>query len=159
MDTDRRNEVAGDAACEPYRGWLSEYEAGELTRPLADQVEQHLSGCPTCRRLLASLRRTAAMVEQLADEPPARSMSVRVLGQVHELLAPDLAEAPEILTREELARFLRVSADALAEVIDTIPGFDIGGEVRFRKERVLEWIQEREHQRDRRAIYSQLRAV
>ena len=159
MSTPEHDGRLRTGACDPWRELLSEYEAHELPAHLAEGVEKHLAECPACSRLLVAIRKTAALVDQLADGEPARTMSVRVLGQVDGLLAPDLGDAPEIMTPDQLARFLRVSPDRLAEVIDTIQGFDIGGELRFRKERVLEWIQEREHDRERRAIYSQLRAV
>lgn len=159
MNDDRPSEEPSRTACDGWCELLSEYEAGELTAHLAARVEEHLGECPACACLLSALRQTSTLVDQLVDEDPARTMAVRVLGKVDELSAPDFSDAPEIMTPDELARFLRVPPDTLAEVIDTIPGFDIGGEVRFRKERVVEWIDQREHERDRRAIYSRLRAI
>ena len=159
MSGDSRTDRTGPDVCEAYRDLLSGYEAGELAAPAARRVETHLSACPACSRLLQAVRRTTHGIGQLADMPPSRSMSVRVLGQVDAMRTPDLGQAPAVMTPEDVARFLRVSPAALAEVIDTIPGFDIGGELRFRKERVEEWIQQRERDRDRRAIYSRLRAI
>jgi len=159
MSDDPRTDTTGPDACQTYRGLLSEYEANELAAPVARRVEAHLSACPACSRVLTAMRRTTHEIGQLADTPPSRSMSVRVLDQVDAMRTPDLGQAPAVMTPEDLAMFLRVSPAALAEVIDTIPGFDIGGELRFRKERVEEWIQQRERERDRSAIYSRLRAI
>ena len=145
--------------CDDCLERLSPFEAGELTTDLAEQVQQHLTECAGCSRLVEALRTASTWVDRLQDDEPTRSVCVRILAEVDELLAPDLAEAPEIMTPEQLARFLRVPLAELDEVIDTIPGFEIGGELRFRRERVVEWINEREQARARRALYSGLRAV
>ena len=149
----------GREACTTYRETLSAFDAAELDPDLTAQVEKHVSECAECSRLLRTVRKATDLVSRLVDEEPARSVCVRILGEVDRFLAPDLADAPEIMTPEQLARFLHVPLGKLDDRIETIPGFEIGGELRFRKERVLEWIEQREQERERRTIYSQLRAV
>ena len=145
--------------CDDCLERLSPFEAGELATDLAEQVQQHLAECAGCSRLLEALRRTGEWVDRLRDDQPPRSVCVRILAEADELLAPVLDEAPEIMTPEQLARFLRVPLADLADVIDTIPGFEIGDQLRFRRERVVEWINERERARARRSLYSGVRAV
>lgn len=50
----------------------------------------------------------------------------------------------DILTFNEVASFLRVSADVLETYLEEIPCFELGGQLLFRKEAVMEWISERE---------------
>ena len=46
----------------------------------------------------------------------------------------------EIMTVEELARYLRLSVDKVFEIIDQIPKFHIGYDYRFVRESVDRWI-------------------
>ena len=48
------------------------------------------------------------------------------------------------MTLAEVAEFLRVSPDALAEVMEELPAFEVGGQVRVRRARLVEWVAERE---------------
>lgn len=132
--------------CEDARTLLSEYEAGEAPPETAEKVREHLGACPACARLLEAMR-DVAEVAAAPDEDVPRSLALRILAQVDDALRGDLADAPEVMTPEELARFLRVSADALDDLADLIPGVEIGGRLRFRKDRVVEWLEERERWR------------
>jgi excisionase family DNA binding protein len=46
----------------------------------------------------------------------------------------------EIMTVDELARYLRISADKVFEMIDQIPRFSVGYEIRFVRESIDRWI-------------------
>lgn len=48
---------------------VSDYIDGEVSGAHAQRVEEHVSRCPRCRRLLAALERTVAALRQL-DRPP-----------------------------------------------------------------------------------------
>ncbi len=48
---------------------LSEYLDEELTAEERKRLEEHLSLCPQCRRVLATLRRTVESLMGLGDEP------------------------------------------------------------------------------------------
>jgi excisionase family DNA binding protein len=53
------------------------------------------------------------------------------------------AEAPEVLTLEQLAQFLQLDEDtvrALAEIGD-LPGRQVGGEWRFSRQAILKWLE------------------
>jgi anti-sigma factor RsiW len=145
--------------CDECRKRLSEYEAGELAEDEADAMREHLDACPPCAGALRTLRVVAGHVARLPEESPSEAVSLRILAQCVGPVAPAGKEAPEILTPEALARFLSVSEEDLADVIETIPAFEIAGQLRFRKQRVIEWIEAREKERERGVIYSQLRAV
>lgn len=145
--------------CEQCQKLLSEFEADELTEEHAAKVHKHVDQCCECSELLRALEVSTALVCKLIDEEPPRSMSLRVLGKVDEMLSPDLTDAPDILSPELLARFLGISLERLEDDIHLIPGFEIAGQLRFRKERVLEWIEERERVRERQRFYRQIKAV
>ena len=145
--------------CEQCQELLSEFEAGELTEEQAANVHKHVEQCNECSELLKAIEVSTELVCELADEEPSRAMSLRVLGKVDEMLAPDLTDAPDILTPELLAKFLGISLEQLEDDIHLIPGFEIAGNLRFRKERVIEWIEERERDRERQRLYRQIKAV
>ena len=145
--------------CEQVRERLSEYEAGELAPDIADGIDAHLTQCGACSALLVSLRRVMRAVGDLPDEEPPRSLCVRVLDRVDEWLAPGLDRAPEVMTPEELAMYLRIPPQRIEDEMEDLPSFEIGGRIRFRKERVIEWIEGRESDRRSRLVYSRLRAV
>jgi len=145
--------------CEECRQRLSEFAAGETPQHEAAAVQEHVEQCAACARLLAAMRATADLVEALPDEEPPRSLVLRILGRVEELSAPDLAEAPEIMTLEQAARFLQVPPAKLESELVTLPAFEIAGELRIRRDRLLTWVEERERARERMQIYSRLRAV
>ena len=145
--------------CQEARNRLSEFDAGDLSEDLAAEVRRHVEECRECAALLDAVRRVTDLAVALPDEEPRRTLSLRVLAEVDAMTGPDLADAPEIMTPEQLARFLRVPRAKIEDVMDTLPGFEIAGEVRFRKTRVLEWIEGREMTRGPGMRYGVLRAV
>jgi anti-sigma factor (TIGR02949 family) len=145
--------------CDLCSDRLSEFLAGELTSDEADDVRRHLDACPTCGRLFRAMQRVTALADALPDEPPPRSLAMRILGRVDQELAPDLGHAPEVLTLDQLARYLQLPRAALDEEMDTIPSFEIAGQLRFRRDRVLAWIEERETERERSRVDAELREI
>ena len=145
--------------CESCREKLSELLAGELDAIHAAGVRQHLADCPSCARLLEAMRTTADMTDRLLDMDPPRALCLRIMAQTGDGFGPDLAAAPEIMTPEQLARFLQVPLAKLEDEIGALPSFEIAGELRFRKDRLLEWIEERERSRECDRVYTRLRAV
>jgi anti-sigma factor RsiW len=49
---------------------LSEYVDEELSGEERRRMEEHVSMCPQCRRVLATLRRTVESLMALGGEPP-----------------------------------------------------------------------------------------
>ena len=145
--------------CDTCRDQLSEFDAGELSRGAHEEVERHVASCGECRDLLRAMRHATALARRLPDEAPARSRCVRILAQVSGLLSAGLPDAPEVMTPEELARFLKVPPGALDDWVEDIPAFEVAGQLRFRKSRVLEWIEANERRRGLHVAYAQLRAV
>ncbi|MGH2502264.1 MAG: anti-sigma factor family protein, partial [Ktedonobacterales bacterium] len=64
--------------CGRASAWMSLYVDGRLDVRRLNQLEQHLMGCPECRRDLARLRlmQSALSEERLVDEPVGLHESV-----------------------------------------------------------------------------------
>jgi len=60
--------------CRHVREEMSDYLDGELDERSARQLDRHVRWCPSCRRMLANLRRTIqglqALEESTSAEPP-----------------------------------------------------------------------------------------
>ena len=99
-------------------------------------------------------REQAAALDRLVDATGQRKQHVvsELLADQLEVGRIDIAETPdtpleEVLTLEELARLLRLSTEALeirARDGD-LPGRRVGGEWRFARSAVLQWLSEGEH--------------
>jgi transcriptional regulator with XRE-family HTH domain len=121
---------------------LARLALGELDAERARAIEGHLDSCAACRRRLRALESADAALRALPRmEPPAgavlntrRLLSRRVRG----------ADAPEIMTLDEVAEFLRISLDELEEVVLELPVFELAGQLRVRRSKLTEWIEERE---------------
>ena len=128
--------------CEITYEELARFVAGELDDERTRRVRDHVGSCEACRKRLRALRRVDRQLHHLPRiEPPAgallearRVLSGRLRG----------AGAREIMTLDEVAEFLRVPQEALGDVIEELPAFELGGYVRVRRERLIEWIEERE---------------
>ena len=145
--------------CQECRDMLSQHLACELPAPRAVDVAAHINGCDACAGLLRAMRAATDAVAGLPDVAPPRSLSLRILAGVGDLAADALSHAPDILTPDQLARFLQVSLAQLEQEMADIPSFEIAGQRRFRKDQVVTWVEEREQQRHRNLTYAGLRAV
>lgn len=119
---------------------LARYAAGELAPSRSDRIAAHVKKCPECALRLESLRTVDLALDGLARvEPPAAA-----IHRVRRALGDEIRgrKDPEIMTMDEVAAFLRVSPAAMAQVMADLPVFEIGGELRARRTRVIEWIEE-----------------
>jgi len=48
------------------------------------------------------------------------------------------------MTLNEVAELLRISPDELGEIAEELPAFELAGRVRVRREKLMEWIAQRE---------------
>ena len=58
------------------------------------------------------------------------------------------------MTLDEVAAFLRLSDAQLDEVVEELPAFELGGQLRVRRQRLIEWLQQRERDYARQAAGS-----
>ena len=121
---------------------LAALAVGELPDDREGQVLEHLSVCDRCRRRLEAVRRADATLETLSPCPPpgeallaARKALSRVVRE---------PAAADVMTLDEVAAFLRVGLDELEDIIEALPAFEFAGRIRVRRDRLIEWIRQRE---------------
>jgi hypothetical protein len=118
--------------------WLD----GDLRRAAADRLAAHAEGCPDCHQRLADLRRQAeALRADLQRDLPAD-----VLVRARQVMpSMGAAEArPEVMTLDEVARYLQVGLDELDPIAADLPAFEVAGQIRVRHAELLRWIARRE---------------
>jgi len=121
---------------------LARLSAGDLEAARAREVKEHVAGCDTCRRRLDALARADAALAALPRvEPPAEALLA-----ARRLLSREVrgGGGQEIMTLEEAAAFLRISLDELAEIVLVLPAFELAGQLRIRRSRLIEWVEARE---------------
>lgn len=130
-------------ACHVTYEELSRFAAGELDADRACAIEAHAAGCAACRQRLDALASLDGALDALPRaEPPAgvvlaarRALSAEVRGR----------REPELMTLDEVAEFLRIGLDELEEIVLELPCFELAGQLRVRRSRLVEWIESREH--------------
>ena len=129
-------------SCDVTYEELAALAAGELPAAREAEVLAHLGDCERCRRRVNALQQADGV---LATLRPARPPAEAVLA-ARRALADVLRrrQAPEIMTLEEVAEFLRLTLDQLADVAEELPAFELAGQVRVRRARLIEWIERRE---------------
>jgi len=105
---------------------------------------------PRCRKRLDALRDADAAVRAWPrHEPSAGAVLAARRALAEEIRRP---ASPEILTLEDIAEILRVTPAELSEVVDQLPAFELAGQIRVRRARLIEWIRRRERDYTRQAV-------
>lgn len=138
--------------CDVTYEQLAALAAGDLSDVVADQISGHVETCRQCRDRLTALARADAVLAGLRPERPSAEAVVSVRRGLAEAIRS--AEPAEIMTLDEVAEFLRVTPEQLGEVIEELPGFELAGQVRFRRTRLIEWVEQRERDYTRKATES-----
>lgn len=155
--------------CEQVIEKLTEFLDEELSNESHNEIQRHLDNCENCLQELESIKKIVRLCEKWKDIRPSKNWkadlkrkflqeqkqsdpeieilksAIIVLSQRIERLeriqnyVPPTIES-EIMTVNELARYLRISAEKVYEIIDHIPKFQIGYEYRFIKESIDQWI-------------------
>ena len=129
---------------------LAAFAAGDSA-----ELAGHVAECGECRKRLDALRSVDDALRRLPrPEPPAS-----VLLNVRRELAREIRSntpLPEVMTLDEVAVFLRVSVDQLGDLSADLPAFELGGQIRVRRERLVEWVEQRERDYMRNTIASRV---
>jgi len=116
---------------------LAAFAAGD-----AEHLGRHVRACAACRERLAVLERVDRDLRLLPrPEPSAGAVLAARRAVARETRS---AGGPEVMTLAEVAEFLRLPPDGLSEVAGELPAFEVGGQVRVRRARLVEWIAGRE---------------
>lgn len=51
--------------CQELLGALSDYVGGEASAAICEEIEQHMAGCPNCRVVIDTLRKTIDLYREL----------------------------------------------------------------------------------------------
>ena len=128
--------------CETTYQDLAAFATGELEPQRQTQIDQHLSDCSSCRERLTALSRTDNLLASLTPVAPGNSTVLAARRALSELIRGP--EVQEIMTLEETAGFLRITTEQLGEIMEELPAFELAGQIRVRRTRLIEWIQQRE---------------
>lgn len=144
--------------CDVSREDLARFAANEASRPEAARIERHLEACGRCSERLEGIRKADAALLALA---PAQ-LPLRARHEARRALSREIRgeeDPAEIMTLDDVARYLRVGEDALREIADDLPAFEIGGRIRIRKARLIEWIEGRERAYGRGRVRSDVAGI
>ena len=121
---------------------LAACQAGEATAARMEEIQRHLPHCAACRKRITALAEADGLLKQLT---PYRPSHVSVLA-VRRALSAELRqnETREILTLDEAAAFLRINPEEMEEIAEELPAFELAGQIRIRRTKLLEWIDQRE---------------
>ena len=129
-------------SCEITCEDLAAFTTEDLAPERQNAIREHLSGCSDCRELLAALNRADSLLASLSPVAPGSSAILstrRAFSDVTRGL-----QTQEIMTLEETALFLRITPEQLGEIMEELPAFELAGQIRVRRIRLIEWIQQRE---------------
>jgi len=151
--------------CKDVQAELVTYLDKELSAMGQKAIEAHLSECETCSRKLQELRGIIGAAHQWqgitpsgnwrqklqsridAEKPKNLTTEIRHLRNAIDVLREQMERQnfPEVMNLEELANYLRVDTDTVWNILDELPHFQIGYELRFKKSSIDEWIRAKEN--------------
>lgn len=129
-------------------GMLEEFLSGGLSEPERTLFMAHLEQCDACMDQIKVSEKIRAAFHQFSAAGLPDYADLRIRGVLRrELSAPHTAK--DIMDLEEAAVWLGVSSRELAEWLDEIPAFEIGGRIRFNRKRLEEWMIRKEQDQSR----------
>jgi hypothetical protein len=140
--------------CEIGYEELAALAAGDLPPDRSEQLRDHLAGCDACRRRLDAIEEVDTRLTRLRQHVPAAGAVL----ETRRLLSREVrgTGGQEVMTLEDVAEFLRVSVEDLSEAVPELPAFEIGGRIRVRRTKLIEWIEQRERAYARSRIESEV---
>ena len=154
--------------CNNVREELVAYIDDELSSMGKHTIEAHLADCKECAAEHDKLKATIESTHKAETIQPAQNWWETLQERLY---APDsdlvsaiyalreaiirlesrvdgdggrLAPAKEIMTLEEVAAYLQIEPDVIWKLLNEIPHFEVGAELRFKKSSVDEWIRMQE---------------
>lgn len=128
--------------CELRYEELAEFAAGDLSAERSNEISRHVDECDICRQRLAVLRKLDATLKNLPPVKPKTEAVLKVRRAISQQIRG--ANASEIMTLDEVAAFLRISSDDMAEIAEELPAFELAGNIRVRRTKLIEWIEQQE---------------
>jgi hypothetical protein len=136
---------------------LAAFASGDLGATRQAEIRDHLPQCNRCRKRLASVHSADHRLTTLLPVPPPGRAILAARRAVSEVTRG--AQAPEIMTLDEVAEFLRITPEQLGQVVEELPAFELAGQIRVRRARLVEWIQQRERVYTKRSAESEIAGI
>ncbi len=154
--------------CNNVREELVAYIDDELSSMGKHTIEAHLADCKECAAEHDKLKATIESTHRMEALQPAQNwwetLQERLYAPDSDLVAAihalreaimrlesrvdggggRLAPVKEIITLEEVAAYLQIEPDVVWKLLNDIPHFEVGAELRFKKSSVDEWIRMKE---------------
>ncbi len=130
--------------CEISYEELAAFGAGDLSAERHAVIEQHVATCDDCRGRLATLKTVDTTLKHMPAVRPSAETILAARRFIAEETRP--RAEPEILTMDEVAAFLRIEPEELQSFVLELPAFELGGQIRVRRCRLVEWVEQRERE-------------
>lgn len=127
-----------------------DYFDGELGAAEALAFEGHLVKCPNCRRRLRELERLRKAMRQAFNQELGEDADLRIRRRLKRQ-EEETGPSGEVMDLEDVARLLKIPVPEVIDLLGQLPSFEIGGRLRFRRDRIMAWIKDSERRllRDR----------
>ncbi len=138
---------------------LIQFADGELDAAQSAAVREHLGECAECARAWRSIAAAdQAIGKWFAGPAPGviRTVERSLTEELHRRVP---AMEAEIMTVEEVADYLKIAPEEVAELLPELPLFELAGKLRIRRGRLLQWIEECEAVYRREKVASWTRQV
>jgi len=156
--------------CKDVQMELVPYLDGELSTMGQKVIEAHLAECADCAQEAEELRGLTEFTQNFKEITPKASWWANLQAKLESEKTVDIgteirylrhtlcdlsehletreinsATMNEIMTLDEVADYLRIDVDTVWNMLDELPHFQIGYELRFKKSSIDEWIHAREN--------------
>lgn len=143
--------------CDVTYDELAALPAGDLSEARMCTLRRHVEGCPVCVSRLKALQGADRALASLPRAEPSAGAFLRTLRALSDMECGN--DTSEIMTLEDVARFLHVPMEDLSEITKELPAFELGGRIRVRRGRLMAWIEQRERAYSREAARDRIAQV
>lgn len=131
--------------CVKCQDLMPDYQEGQLAKEIRLDIDRHLESCRECREQNKLLGNIENLAKQLPRHVPGADVTLKIKTAIYKQLpAQRKTEFGPVLDIDELAEFLRVSKETIAEYFDEIPSFELGGRILFLRKSIEKWIEAKE---------------
>jgi len=129
-------------SCDVTYEELAVFVDGDMAPGRLAEIDRHVKDCQDCADRLDALKRGDALLGAMPPAAPSAGAILAARRAISAIIRPE--QSTEIMTLDEVADFLRITPDQLGEVVEELPAFELAGQIRLRRETLVEWIQQRE---------------
>jgi len=135
---------------------VNEYLDGKLSEEVTGCFLDHKNHCAKCSAYLQKYEMFLESLRDNLENELSDDADLRIRSTLHKTITPQ-ASTPEILDIEGVAQFLNLSVSQVADILDQLPAFEIGGRIRFRRDRIVAWARDREEKLSKERLQSSIK--